>query len=104
MSFPPPAAEATTNFLKSKNGVRQALHMANHEMQEITTDNWSHEIWGSADAGSSNLTFYFDKEDHWVANQTRDDLIAARGGNEEWMPKMIVDEGVPHGFCISEFG
>jgi hypothetical protein len=41
-----------------------------------------------------------------VADETRDELIKARGLNgkadEAWKPKMEVDEveGWPHGFCI----
>jgi len=46
-------------------------------------------------------------QDHWVANHTRDALIAARGqagpGNESSKPIMLIDEnGVDHGFCISK--
>lgn len=42
-----------------------------------------------------------------MADETRDDLIKARGQNgkdEHWKPKMEVDEeeGWPHGFCISK--
>ncbi|KAI9680025.1 MAG: hypothetical protein M1817_005041 [Caeruleum heppii] len=72
------------------------------------------------------LIFYFAEKDHWVAANTRDELIAARGtlhydddhGQEEkqqsppndsytkdnqWSrPRMMIDKGgVPHGFCIS---
>ena len=50
-----------------------------------------------------------EEQDHWVANHTRDELMAARGRAEdgppsdEWRPKMFVDnEGIPHGFCISK--
>lgn len=50
-------------------------------------------------------------KDQWVANQTRDDLIAARGHHsrkgsvvhlsEDWKPTMYVDEDkIPHGFCL----
>lgn len=46
-------------------------------------------------------------KDHWVADHTRDALIAARGkSNEESRssPIMLIDDGkVPHGFCISMF-
>jgi len=51
-------------------------------------------------------------QDRWVANRTRDDLIAARGHrvpkgsaslSDDWKPTMFVDEDkIPHGFCISE--
>lgn len=77
--------------------------MAKDEMNEMTTDKWGHEVWGSVRSGSSNLTFYFAKEDHWIAKETRDQLIAARGGTEEWHPRMVVDGGaMKHAFCLSE--
>lgn len=95
--------------------------MAGHEMVEITHDAWDTEIWGAAHPSSHPharpiLRFLFAKEDHWVADETRDALMEARGtsapargessvedeGVEEWKPVMEVDEveGWPHGFCI----
>lgn len=86
--------------------------MARDEMLSITTDAWDDEIWGAAhpspsDSPRAQLRFLFGKEDHWVANETRDDLIRTRAsnGNDEgdsWKPKMEVDEehGWPHAFCI----
>ena len=83
--------------------------MARDEMLEITEDRWDEDIWGTASApeGSiaSRLILYFGQSDHWVADHTRDELIAARGnvqGEEQlWKPKMLIDEeGIPHGFCI----
>lgn len=99
--------------VKSPRGVHEALYMARDEMLQITTDNWDAEIWGAARPSSSSshpppiLRFLFAKEDHWVANETRDALIQARGkkagdNTEQWRPVMEVDEreGWPHGFCI----
>ncbi|KAG9646825.1 hypothetical protein KCU95_g18301, partial [Aureobasidium melanogenum] len=108
--FPAPAAETTTAFIKSKGGVRQALYLASHEMKTITTDAWDDELWGISKAQDSNdnktkLYFYFGTDDHWVANETRDELIAARAATgkvgEEDKPTMEIDtHGTPHGFCI----
>ena len=47
------------------------------------------------------------KQDHWVADHTRDALIAARAQTKDNLasskPIMMIDQdGVPHGFCISE--
>ncbi|KAJ9663005.1 hypothetical protein H2201_005883 [Coniosporium apollinis] len=108
--FPADAAAVTAAFIKSRWGVKQALHMAREEMQVITADTWDDEIWGAAALSPSGLPrsklfFLFAKQDHWVADETRDDLIrlrARRGdGEEEWKPKMEVDEsGLVHGFCI----
>lgn len=117
--MPPESAGVTTAFLQSKGGVRQALYLAQHEMQTITTDKWDDEIWGVTEAASSRtkLFFLFGTDDHWVADETRDELIAARAARgevdeegeeseegEEGKPVMEIDEsGIPHGFCISEF-
>lgn len=116
LAHPPDAARTTAEFLKSHHGVRQALHMAADELQTITHDRWDEEIWGAADpspveAPRPKLFFLFGKDDHWVADETRDELMAARGrargerrDGERWKPVMEVDEsGIPHGFCIGEF-
>ncbi|KAF1346592.1 hypothetical protein BDV97DRAFT_222489 [Delphinella strobiligena] len=108
-AMPPDSASVTTAFLQSKSGVRQALHLAQDEMRTITTDKWDDEIWGVVtDAESSEgtkLFFLFGTDDHWVADETRDELIAARAAKghvgEEGRPCMEIDEsGIPHGFCI----
>ena len=57
------------------------------------------------------LRFLFARKDHWVADETRDELIRARGRGagggargEEWKPVMEIDaeEGWVHGFCIRQ--
>lgn len=94
-------------------------------MREITSDNWSDDIWGTASPDPMNpsgkittnstptpppnLVFYFGRGDHWVAEQTRDELIKARGSlldknGKRNGPKMLVcEDGVVHGFCIRKF-
>lgn len=95
----------------SKVSTDNHRHMAREEMQVITADTWDDEIWGAAAPSVSGLPrpklfFLFAKEDHWVADETRDELIrlrARKGDGEEWKPKMEVDaSGLVHGFCISE--
>ncbi|KAK7189965.1 hypothetical protein PSPO01_03686 [Paraphaeosphaeria sporulosa] len=114
LSFPPDAANTTASFVKSPHGVHQALHMARDEMREITEDTWSTEIWGASNPSPSSpavpLRFLFAEKDHWVADTTRDELIAARGrpeahsGNDAWKPVMEIDtsKGWEHGFCIRQ--
>ncbi|KAK5013236.1 hypothetical protein LTR16_003873, partial [Cryomyces antarcticus] len=106
--FPHGAAATTTAFIKSKWGIRQALHMAKDEIATITEDRWDEGLWGATVASSSpktKLFFYFGENDHWVGDRTRDELIAARAyqttRGDEWRPKMEIDQnGIPHGFCI----
>lgn len=80
-------------------------------MREITEDAWDEEIWGTSVRDSvstpAKLIFYFGEKDHWVADHTRDALIHARAVRDdlpdERKPRMIIDQdGIPHGFCISE--
>ncbi|TGO63022.1 hypothetical protein BOTNAR_0106g00180 [Botryotinia narcissicola] len=121
--MPEEAAKVTTSFLRSKNGIWQALHLARDEMNIITDDKWDSEIWGverseSSQSSPPKLIFYFGENDHWVASHTRDALIAARASpvptsasstssfsiRENHKPIMMIDkEGIDHGFCISEY-
>ncbi|KAL3419461.1 esterase/lipase domain-containing protein [Phlyctema vagabunda] len=107
--MPNDSAEVTTAFLTSRMGIHQALHLAKYEIEQITEDKWDEDIWGvehTDDAAKSQipkLIFYFGENDHWVANHTRDELIAARGQDfsQGSKPLMLIDQdGVDHGFCI----
>jgi hypothetical protein len=81
-------------------------------MKAITADVWGDELWGLSKAQTSSdnktkLYFYFGTDDHWVADETRDELIATRAGTgeagDEDKPTMEIDtHGTPHGFCISK--
>lgn len=80
--------------------------MAADEMRTITFDRWTDDVWGvgSARKPLMELFFYFGRNDHWVAEQTRDDIIALRGCKDGLGPKMFVcEEGLPHAFCLSEY-
>ncbi|KAJ5381846.1 uncharacterized protein N7496_004274 [Penicillium cataractarum] len=106
---PAHALDTTTSFLKSAGGVRQALHMAADEMRTITSDKWTDDIWGVTHAREplTRLFFYFGRNDHWVAEKTRDEIVAVRGcknadsEGEGLGPRMFVcEEGLPHAFCL----
>ncbi|KAJ5191828.1 Protein of unknown function DUF2305 [Penicillium cinerascens] len=104
MNDPPVhALDTTCNFLQSRGGVKQALHMAADEMRSITSDKWADDVWGVAHAREpiTKMFFYFGVNDHWVAEKTRDDIIAARGEKDGSGPRMFVcEEGLPHAFCL----
>lgn len=84
--------------------------MGADEMIRIKSNTWDAEIWGAAHPSTTGsprpkLFFYFGKNDHWVADRTRDDLMKIRGRNgdggedEAWKPKMEIDKlGIPHAF------
>ncbi|KAJ5197006.1 hypothetical protein N7449_007485 [Penicillium cf. viridicatum] len=98
------ALDATCAFLKSRGGVRQALHMAADEMRIITSDKWSDDVWGAASAREpiAKLFFFFGRNDHWVADQTRDEIVAVRGqkGGQAGPTMIVCEEGLPHAFCL----
>ena len=86
-------------------------HMARDEMLEIRLDVWDDDLWGAATSSPrgtrSKIVLWFGRDDHWVADHHRDDLIKTRtshaASEEDWQPVMIIDEtGIPHSFCISE--
>jgi pimeloyl-ACP methyl ester carboxylesterase len=114
-NMPDDAASVTATWLRRKNGVYQSLYLAADEMTEMTADRWDADIWGSAESPDTSrartkLFFYFATKDSWIADKTRDELIATRGRRiadagveqeDEWKPSMEIDKGVvPHGFCI----
>ncbi|KAL4953082.1 hypothetical protein BDW69DRAFT_11470 [Aspergillus filifer] len=99
---PKEALDATASFIKSKRGVRQALHMATDEMRVISADKWTDDVWGitSGQKPPNRMYFYFGRNDHWVAERTREDIIDLRGKTSGG-PKMVVcEESVPHAFCL----
>ncbi|KAJ5512595.1 hypothetical protein N7463_002147 [Penicillium fimorum] len=102
------ALDTTCAFLKSPRGVRQALYMAADEMRTITSDKWSDDVWGAASAREpiAKLFFYFGRNDHWVADQTRDEIVAVRGrkGGEVGPTMIVCEEGLPHAFCLKHSG
>jgi pimeloyl-ACP methyl ester carboxylesterase len=125
--MPDVGANVTAQFLQSKYGVWQALHMAKDELTQLTHDKWSDEFWGtsstiSATVGKSanenvgslishtQLYFYWGSNDHWIAQDTRDIIIQTRArvegqAGDERKPTMEVDSnGIGHAFCLSESG
>lgn len=108
MGFPPHGADVTARWLKSRDGIRQALYMGMDEMRVIGDDVWDEELWGiERDAQNSSsrtliprFYFFFGKDDHWVANHYRDLFIEKRQRQVE-RTRLMVDEGnLPHAFCI----
>jgi hypothetical protein len=123
--MPLAGAEITAQFLQSKHGVQQALHMAKDELAQLNHDQWSDEFWGASAPGDASSTvlertaggiaepprshhpenahtqlhFYWGSDDHWISRDTRDKTIATR------KPIMEIDgHGIGHAFCLSELG
>jgi len=117
MGFPEHAAGATERFVRSRDGIWQAVHLGKDELNLITEEKWGEELWEVVDEVEAQehdvpkFFFYFGEHDHWVDNELRDQFIqrrnehAARQGPEHkrGRTRMMVDEdGIPHAFCISE--
>ncbi|KAH8909212.1 hypothetical protein BR93DRAFT_537068 [Coniochaeta sp. PMI_546] len=116
MGFPPHAAAVTVRFLRSRDGIWQAIHMGKDEMKTIGEETWADELWEIADEAAEQARvvpkffFYFGKGDHWVAEESRDQFIkrrhehAQRDGPEHKKGKtrIVLDEDdIPHAFCIN---
>jgi hypothetical protein len=98
--------DTTVAFLQSKQGVRQALYLASFELKEMREDKWGEEVWGVTRedgtvggnhanvADSPNLFFWFAKEDHWVAEKTKQAIIDARGGGTVKSMAYKISDGV----------
>ncbi|KAI0598948.1 hypothetical protein F4775DRAFT_166411 [Biscogniauxia sp. FL1348] len=111
LGFPPRAADATARWLKTPDGVWQALHMGMDEMRVIRESRWDDELWGGvvADGAPVKTTtrmtprfyFFFGRHDHWVSGQHRDDFIRRRQQQTE-RTRIVMDESdIPHAFCIN---
>lgn len=119
LGMAPHAADATTRFLTSRDGVHQALYLGMDEMSVISEESWAEELWEISDEAVAHahevpkFFILFGKNDHWVPNKHRDRFIEARDihAKREDVPKtkrgrtrIVVDEeGLPHDFCISKF-
>lgn len=107
MGFSPQSAAVTAGWLKSRDGVWQAVHLGQSELATIRDDAWEAELWdvmmrseGEDKTSTPKFFMFYGKDDHWVANKLRDDFIDSRkdSGN-----RIEVDEGdIPHAFCTRE--
>ncbi|CAK7271143.1 hypothetical protein SEPCBS119000_004450 [Sporothrix epigloea] len=117
LRFPPHAADTTLRFLSSRGGIRQALFLGRDELLRIGPDEWEDELWeavddgGDADDGKQTderkdvedpkFVIFFGRDDHWVANDVRDEFIARRKAHAKNRAAIFLDErGWPHDFCI----
>lgn len=107
LRFPPHASAVLVPWLKSRDGVWQALYMGMDEMRVIREDKWGRELWDIehatppapvfADAKAKDASiqtvssppllpkffFFFGQNDHWVADHYRDLFIASRNDGKQ---------------------
>ncbi|KAL2754128.1 hypothetical protein ACRALDRAFT_1070005 [Sodiomyces alcalophilus JCM 7366] len=125
MGFSPRAARVTVDdFLKSRGGVWQALHLGRDEMRVIAEEKWDEALWdvvpppvgspslffpsssSSSDSprrASPKFFFLFGHNDHWVADDSRDRFIRAREKHvQNGAARVEIDRtGLPHAFCTT---
>lgn len=107
LGYPHEPAAVATNWLKSRDGLWQTLHLGMDEMKVIGEAKWDEELWEIANEAEAHhqpppkFFFYFGKKDHWVNSQHRDDFIEKRRAQVERTRLMIDDGDLPHAFCIS---
>ncbi|KAM4064501.1 lipid-droplet associated hydrolase [Hirsutella rhossiliensis] len=119
MGFSARAADVAAEWLKGRDGVRQALHMGISELDHVCEDGWDEELWGAAtaedvvldgkdggrDALPPRFFLFYGKSDHWVADHVRDEFVRRRmaHGERGGRTSIMVDEGnLPHAFCVTE--
>ena len=81
--------------------LRQALALAAEEMDAIDGDDarWGEHVWNAgAHAGGGGMVYVFGQGDRWVAEATRDRIMARESGAKT----VLLREGLPHGFCIHD--
>ncbi|UPL01922.1 hypothetical protein LCI18_012856 [Fusarium solani-melongenae] len=103
MGFTPPTASVTARWLKSRDGVRQAVHLGMSELETICEERWSEELWAASQGPKGDAPRFFvfyAKSDHWVDDGEREGFIERRRGG---VTKIEVDEGdIPHAFCTRD--
>lgn len=118
MGFTAQTAEVTARWLKSRDGVWQAIYLGGSEMRTICEERWEEELWeategddrssgegeeeGEGEAKIPKFFIFYGRNDHWVANHLRDAFIERRR-REKGHTRILVDEGdIPHAFCVRE--
>ena len=98
------SVEGAYKIVKSGTVVKQALEMAKEEMLVIDTqDDINDWYFKHSDNGIKNWLF-FARDDHWVANETREYLINKYGNSDNTICEVCDDEVNPisHSFCVAQ--
>ncbi|KAF5020620.1 hypothetical protein F66182_7351 [Fusarium sp. NRRL 66182] len=103
LGFTQATAGVTARWLKSRDGVQQAVHLALSELETICEEKWSEELWAATSGGEEGKApkffLLYAKTDHWVDDGERNGIIKRRGEGA----RIVVDNGdIPHAFCTRE--
>lgn len=115
LGFSTQAAASLAEWLKSRDGVWQAIHLGRSELRTILEETWEEELWhaampegGGDEDKEQDVTpkffMFYGKHDHWVANHLRDEFIQKRKeSGHPGQPRIAIDEGdIPHAFCTKQ--
>ncbi|KAM0249308.1 hypothetical protein ACHAP5_002960 [Fusarium lateritium] len=101
LGFTPASANITARWLKSRDGVLQAVHLGLTELEMICEEKWSDDLWATEgeENGVPRFFLFYAKKDHWVDDGERKGIMEKRGEKA----RIVVDEGdIPHAFCTRE--
>ncbi|KAJ3483484.1 hypothetical protein NLG97_g7294 [Lecanicillium saksenae] len=110
LGFSGSAAAALAEWLKSRDGLWQAIHLGRSELKYVGKDKWDETFWDAvATAGRNGVApkffFFYGKHDHWVDDDLRDEFISRQRarGDAPGRPSLEVDTGdIAHAFCTKE--
>ncbi|PHH73027.1 hypothetical protein CDD82_5688 [Ophiocordyceps australis] len=95
-------AGVAAQWLASHDGVRQTIHLAGSELDNVGQDSWdsAEELWSLAPESKAPTVFMlYAKTDHWVADSVRDECVAKRKD----CARIYIDKGeLSHAFCTTE--
>lgn len=100
--FDESAVTTTVDWLKSRDGVWQALHLGRSEMRSICEEKWLDDLWQTSsppEDKAPRFYIFYGNNDHWVDNDIRDAFIGKHGHHAS----IAVDKGsIPHAFCTRQ--
>ncbi|UKZ58216.1 hypothetical protein TrVGV298_012083 [Trichoderma virens] len=132
MGFTPQTAEVTARWLKSRDGVWQAIHLGLSELRTICEEKWEEELWETTieDDDINNYNYYHGKGKTAANGESQDGAETPQqqipkffifyGKHDHWVAnhlrdafierrsekghtKIQIDEGdIPHAFCVKE--
>lgn len=122
--------DTTISLLQTSGAVRQALFMARYEMLEINENTWADEVWGAASSAVDDGAvhhpmrstdaapvrgeethvlwkapkhfFLFAKQDHWIADATRDSIVKAHEGRARVVIDTDGEMSLVHAWCLDK--
>ncbi|CCH60242.1 hypothetical protein TBLA_0C04450 [Henningerozyma blattae CBS 6284] len=97
------AADASTVFLTNGSFVKQCLGLASHEMKHIRDDwNFQKRLIDYCNKENVSTWFLFSSTDHWVSDDTRNELINFYRTNcKSDILDVSVSNIIPHSFVIN---